>query len=57
MGSHTLAEGEHRLFKIVDGLGELSPERRAGLDSLLEFGPRGVAQFHEENGWSVRPPE
>ena len=56
MGSYTLADGEHRLFKIVDGVSDLPPERRAGLDSILEFGPRGVAQFHEESGWSVRPP-
>lgn len=54
--SYTLAEGEHRLFRFVDGLADLPLEQREGLHSILEFGPRGVATWHDECGWSVMPP-
>ena len=53
--SYVLHDGEHQLFKIVDGLPELPPEHREGLASILEFGPRGVAIFDPKSGWSILP--
>lgn len=54
MDTVPLASGEHIMFRIFDGLAELPPERIRNLKSLLEFGPVGVATFHEEDGWSVK---
>lgn len=49
-------EGEHRLFRILDGGAELSERQRAQLGAKLEFGPIGIATWDETNGWLVRPP-
>lgn len=54
--SYSLADGEHRLFRFVDGLSDLPVDQRVGLDSIIEFGPRGVADWNEDSGWSVTPP-
>jgi len=48
-----LAEGQHRLFRIFDGLENLPEERRGNLDKLLEAGPVGIAEFDEEAGWLI----
>tara|TARA_R110002033_G_scaffold114041_1_gene159016 strand:- start:1682 stop:2203 length:522 start_codon:yes stop_codon:yes gene_type:complete len=48
-----LGKGEYKLFRIFDGLTDLPAERVMNLKSLLEFGPVGIATFHEQNGWSV----
>lgn len=53
--SYTLADGEHRLFRFVNGLIDLPAAQCAALHSILEFGPRGVAVWDDKRGWSVRP--
>lgn len=54
--SYTLQEDPHRLFSFVDGLADLSPEQRRRLESILEFGPAGIAVYDDFEGWSVHPP-
>ncbi|MEH6716511.1 hypothetical protein [Parasphingorhabdus flavimaris] len=49
-----LAEGDHRLFRIFDGLADIPADRIASLELLLEFGPVGIARYGEDNGWSVK---
>lgn len=53
MMNNPVKEGEHRLFRIFDGLADLPNERIANLQTLLEFGPVGIATFQNEHGWSV----
>ena len=48
-----LADGEHRLFRIFDGLADMPAEHIDSLELLLEFGPVGIVTYHEEHGWSV----
>ncbi len=48
-----LAEGEHRLFRILDGFADIPAEHIDSLELLLEFGPVGTVTRHEEHGWSL----
>ena len=50
---NSLAEGEHRLFRMFDGFADIPAEHIDSLELLLEFGPVGTVTFHEEHGWSV----
>ena len=47
---------EPRLFRIFDGIGELTGAQREQLASMLDFGPIGIMTWHEDEGWSVQPP-
>lgn len=53
--SYELAEGEHRLFKILDGMADLPDERRRGLAAIMKSGRASLATHNEEVGWSVLP--
>lgn len=48
-----LAEGEHRLFRIFDGLASIPAEHIDSLELLLEFGPVGIVTCHKDHGWSL----
>ena len=51
MTAFDLAEGEHQLFRVHDGLNDLDENKHAGLTNLLDFGPVGVVIYDDEHGW------
>ena len=41
-----------KLLRIADGMVGLPDDQRANLPRLLEFGPIGIVEFDDKNGWS-----
>lgn len=49
-----LEEGEDSVFNVQDGTIGLKNEGLRGLPALLEFGPIGLVQWHDDVGWSMK---
>jgi hypothetical protein len=53
--SYELPDGEYRLFRIEDWCDQLEPDRRHGLDAVLEQGKQGVVTWEATTGWTMLP--